>query len=734
MPDTSMPGGPATFAHAVEAVRGGADPEDQAHRLYESLTSQERLWLLDGDQPFWEGIGEWERVGYNTTPIVMGAVDRIGVPGLRFGDGPRGVVIGRSTAFPVPMARGATWDVELERRVGLAIGRELRAQGGNFFGGVCINLPRHPAWGRAQETYGDDPILLGAMGAALVEGVQRNAMAVAKHFALNSMENARFVVDVRIEDAALYEVYLPHFRKVVEAGVAGVMTAYNSVNGTWAGQNERLLQDILRDEWGFRGVTVSDFVWGVRGAAESLRAGLDVEEPFRQQRATHLVYDLESGRATWHDVTRAAIRILSTQLRFHASDLEPSPPASVVFCDEHRELAREVAATSVVLLQNGEVDGSKTLPIDEDSVSRIAVIGRLSDLPNTGDHGSSNVRSPHVITPLEGLAAALPHADLVHVPQDDPGAAAAAAAASDACVIIVGYTAHDEGEYIGNDAMRDPALTALYPPPEADAPRPRSDGIPFGAAVGGDRARLRLRPVDVEIIREVARANARTVVVLVTAGAVVCEEWRHEVSALVVGWYSGSEGGAALADVLLGRVDATGRLPYAIPVTEDHLPYFDRDATVIEYDRWHGQRLLDRDGHHAAFPLGFGLSYTTFATSDLSLSPVGDDEFRAEVSVTNVGDRRGRHVVQLYGVTDARDFPRRVLLGFAPVWLEPGASARIEVVGSTRPLQRWRDGAFHPIARDVRIEAAAFSGDPTALSQYLRIGEADEVGGRAHAR
>ena len=223
------------FSDAVAAVQAGRDPDTAAGELLAQLTDQERLDLLDGDLPFWDGMADMLGNGYNRTPYPMGRIDRLGIPGLLFSDGPRGVVMGGSTAFPVSMARGATWDVELEEQVGTAIGREMRAQGANFFGGVCINLPRHPAWGRAQETYGEDPLLLGEFGAALTRGVLPNAMPVAKHYALNSMENARFTVDVTADDATLHEVYLAHFRRVVEEGVAGIMTAYNSVNGEWAG-------------------------------------------------------------------------------------------------------------------------------------------------------------------------------------------------------------------------------------------------------------------------------------------------------------------------------------------------------------------------------------------------------------------------------------------------------------------------------------------------------------------
>lgn len=728
---------PTPFSAAVAAVQAGRDVDEAAEELLAQLTPEERLQLLDGDQPFWEGMAETTTNGYNRTPIPMGRIDRLGIPGLRFSDGPRGVVMGHSTAFPVSMARGATWDVELEERVGTVIGLEVRAQGGNFFGGVCINLPRHPAWGRVQETYGEDPLLLGEFGAALVRGVQRNAMAVAKHYALNSMENARFTVDVTADDAALHEVYLAHFRRVVEEGVAGIMAAYNSVNGEWAGQNEHLLDGVLRGMWGFTGVTISDFIYGLRDAAASLRAGLDVEAPFRQQRAQHLPADLAAGRVSWAHVDRAARRVLRTQLHYYATREPAEPPVEVVFSAEHRALAREVAARSMVLLKNDPVGEAPLLPLRRDALGSLAVIGRLADMANTGDHGSSDVRAPQVVTPLQGLTEALPDTAITHVAGDDPAAAAAAAAGADAAVIVVGYTADDEGEYLGDTMFTDPALRALFPPPGDDPEAQRfarlldaPEGLEVNAAgstsVGGDRASLRLRPVDVEIIRAVAAANPRTVVAIVAAGAVLTEEWRAAVPAVLMAWYSGCEGGRALADVLLGEVDAAGRLPYAIPAAEEHLPYFDRDATAITYDKWYGQRLLDRDGHAPAFPLGYGLSYTRFTLADLALGDGAGDAFTATVTVTNVGPRAGRHVVQLYGRPvgvdpAADDFPARVLLGFATVELAAGASARLTVPGSTRPLLRWTSGGFVPAAPTAVIEAAAYSGDPDAVTAELKL-------------
>lgn len=722
----------STFERTVASVCAGTPLDEAVERLLAQLTPDERLFLLDGDAPFWEGMAELMHGDYNVKPIEMGRVDRLGIPGLRFSDGPRGAVIGRSTAFPVAMARGATWDVDLERKVGEAIGAEIRAQGGNFFGGVCINLPRHPAWGRAQETYGEDSHLLGEFGAALTTGVREHTMAVVKHFALNSMENARFSVDVEIDDAALQEVYLPHFRRVVEAGADAVMTAYNKVNGEWAGESRRLMTEILRDEWGFTGITVSDFIFGLRDPAGSLRAGLDVEEPFRQQRAAALPAELKAGRLAWADVDAAARRILRTHIAFAARDLAPAPGAEVVFSAQHRALSREVAATAAVLLKNDVVDGSPVLPLRAAEIRSLAVVGRLAAIANTGDAGSSSVRSPQVVTPIDGLRAALPESKVVLVDSEDPAEAARAAGLADAAVVVVGYTAEDEGEYLDN-LFTDPELTALFPPlpegmtmdgllaPPGGEKDDEAHPIIMGGAVGGDRRSIRLHDADVATIRAVAAVNKRTIVVLVTAGAVISEEWRSEAAAILVGWYNGSEGGHALADVLLGVHDATGRLPYSIPTDEEHLPFFDIETDHIVYDRWHGQRLLDREGIPAAFPLGWGLSYTTFSMNDLDVGEVAAEVFTASVTVANTGDRPGRHVVQVYARTHEADAPERVLVGFAPVALDAGEARRVSITCSLRPLARWVDGRFVLPTEPATIEASAYSGDPAALTANLHL-------------
>ena len=252
------------FAAAVAAVRAGERDVDAAVTdLVGRLTDPELLWLLDGDLTVRRGLREMSD-RYNKVPFQAGRIERLGIPGIRFTDGPRGVALGASTAFPVAIARAATWDPAVETSVADAIGAEARAQGANLWAGICLNLAYAPGWGRAQESYGEDPVLLGAMGAAAVQGANPWVLSCAKHFALNSMEEARFRVDVRVAEDVLREVFLPHFRTVVEAGVDCVMSAYNSVNGSWAGQNRHLLTDILRGDWGFTGFVMTDFIWGLR--------------------------------------------------------------------------------------------------------------------------------------------------------------------------------------------------------------------------------------------------------------------------------------------------------------------------------------------------------------------------------------------------------------------------------------------------------------------------------------
>ncbi len=725
MTNDSVPGAAGAFARAVDAVRAGTSAQREALALYEQLTAEERLGLLDGDEPFWPLLRSMLIEGYNVRPYVHGEVARLGIPGTRFVDGPRGCVAGQGTAFPVAMARGASWDVDLEETIGEAIGREIRSQGGNFFGGVCINLPRHPAWGRAQETYGDDPYHLGEFGAALTRGSERYVMACVKHFALNSMENARFTVDVLVDDAPLHDVYLPHFKRALDAGASAVMAAYNSVNGEWVGQNHDMLTGVLREQWGWGGITVSDFIFGLRDGAAALEAGMDIEEPASQQRATQLREQLEAGATSWAAVQRAGVRILATQLRSYASRIVVDPGPEVMACDGHRALARDAAARSMVLLKNDRVGETAVLPID-DNVGAIAVIGRLAVAANLGDHGSSNVRPPSFVSAIDGIRAAFPNASITLVSGDDPVAAAQAARAADVAIVVVGYTAADEGEFVGGNTMTRPELLALYPPMPDGFELFNEEGLTRNAAIppvmsdgsGGDRASLSLRPIDEEIIASVAAANARTVVAMVAAGAVITESWRHQVPAMLMMWYAGMEGGHALADVLIGHHNPSGRLPFSIPTSQEHLPFFDRDATTITYDRFHGQRLLDKLGVAAAFPHGFGLSYTTFSIDSATVIDT-NAEIWLRVAVRNTGKSDGRHVVQVYGRRSTGTYAGELLLtGFAIAEVASGETQTVDVAVSLLALAEWDavvGARALPRASDVSLEVGAYAHDPDAV-------------------
>lgn len=603
-------------------------------------------------------------LAYNTRPVVSGELPERGLEGIRFTDGPRGVVMNHSTSFPVSMARGATWDPELEARVGDAIGVEARTEGATVFAGVCVNLLRHPAWGRAQECYGEDPVLTAAMGVALLGGVQRHLMACVKHFACNSIEDSRFYVDVQIDERALHEVYLPHFKACVDAGAAAVMSAYNKLNGAYCGQNPTLLTAILKDEWRFDGFVLSDFIFGIRDGVAAMNAGLDLEMPLALQFGDKLVRAVEDGRVARTRLDDACRRLLRQQHRFAAVGEPQRYRPEMVAGPEHQALAREVAVEAMVLLRNEPPQGSAAplLPLMSANLRRVAMVGRLADAPNLGDSGSSEVRPPYAVSPLAGIREALPNADIVAVPSSTLAGYEDAVAAADAVIAVVGYTHDDEGENL--------------------------------VVGGGDRHSLTLRPEDEALLLEASRLNPRTVAVVIAGSAIVSEAWRESIPSILVAWYPGMEGGRALAAVLLGERSPGGKLPCVFPRSAADLPAFDPAGDSAVYDRYHGYRLLDRNGVEPAFAFGHGLSYTTFELSApaVAASRVRTrDALRITVTVTNTGGRAGSEVVQVYVEPPRSDVDRpvRELRGFRKVRVDSGASATVEIDVPVDKLGYW---------------------------------------------
>ena len=731
-----------------------ADPEARAQALLAQLSTSEKLNLLDGDTPFWSGMVDIAlRDASHRHPWPAGQLPRLGLGGLHFVDGPRGVVLeGGATTFPVPMARGASWNPELEERIGAAIAREARSFGANWLAAVCVNLLRHPGWGRAQETYGEDPLHVGALGAAMTRGIERHAIACVKHFACNSIDSSRFLVDVQASPRVLQELYLPQFRACIEAGAGTVMSAYNRVNGQWCGENGELLSRILKGCWGFQGLVVSDFIFGVRNGIAALQAGLDLEMPFGMMFLGSLPDALAEGRLAMERIDDAVLRQLRLQLRIPSGD----EPPSVRRCPEHLALAREAARQGIVLLRNEPLlDGQPALPLL--NLGSLAVIGKLADRLNLGDRGSSDTRPPAgvVVTPLQGLRQARPDLPIRYSDGSNPEAAAGLAATCDGAVVVVGLDWRLEGEHIHPGDIA-PILEQIPPPNWLrrsrlwPATRPQwrrvtkliawltshASARQGGDFAAGDRTDLGLPPAQVALIRSVAAANPRTVVVLMGGGAIRCSDWDRLVPGLLLLWYPGEQGGHALAEVLLGSVSPSGRLPFTIPIHENQLPPFEPRATRARYDLWHGYRRLQQHlgegGEAAAYPFGFGLSYCSFSLTEIAAT-IKPDSMAAEGSVElslcvgNGGQMEAAEVVQVYlePPGELLERPRRTLAAFGRLTLPAQGQRRLTLTIPMRQLACFdpdRD-AFVLEAGVHRLVVARHAEDP-GLAVSVELQEA----------
>jgi beta-glucosidase len=590
---------------------------------------------------------------------------------MLFCDGPRGLVSDSGTCFPVAMGRGASFDLELQERIGEAIAKEIRAVGGNYFGGVCVNLLRHPAGGRAQETYGEDPFHIGAMGAAITRGVQaHNVMACVKHFALNNQENTRFKIDVDCDERTLREVYLPHFKDIIEAGAASVMGAYNKFRGVQCCHSAYLLRKILKQEWEFDGFVISDFNNGVKDTVEAAEGGCDIEMASTRYYGKRLVKAVRAGQVSEANIDEAVRRIVRTILMFaEADDPLPDYPHSLVASQEHIALALEAAEKSIVLLKN-DLD---TLPWDPTAIKKLALIGKLGKMENIGDHGSSRVHPPYVVTPIEGLKKLLGHSvEILYSNGARLTEAVEYAKMADAVVFVGGYGHKDEGEYT--------------------------------AIIGGDRDSLELHRDEIELIRAVAPANKNCAVVLIGGSAILMESWKTKVPAILHAFYPGMEGGTAIARVLFGVSTPGGKLPFTIPTDENHLPDFNKKALSVRYDGYHGYTRLEKNGIEPAYAFGFGLSYTSFEQDKASFQVVGDQVVGSMV-VTNGGDRAGDQVVQFYVgfENSAVERPKKLLRGFRRVQLESGESKAVEISCPIDKL-RW----YNPATASWELERMVY--------------------------
>ena len=568
----------------------------KAKELVSRMTLEEKVSLMSGwERPWSYGTPSQEK-HYNYTPYAAAGCERLGVPPMLFCDGPRGVVcgIGESTCFPVSMLRGASFDTELEEEIGRAIGREVRAHGGNLFAGVCINLPYNPGWGRSQETYGEESFAIGQMGAALVRGVQsEHVMACVKHFAFNSMEISRFKCSVDCDRRTEREVYLPHFKDCVDAGAASIMSAYNKYKGTHCGHSDYLLRKILKEEWDFDGFVMSDFGLGIRDTVEAANGGQDMEMCWKVHFGDKLVQAVRDGLVPEERIDEAALRILRTILAFEDAYKQSGKNygREVLGCREHIELALKSAREGITLIKN---DGD-VLPFDRKKIKKLAVIGKLADRENIGDHGSSRVYPKYVVTPLQGLQKAAPDTEIIYCDGSDIEAAKKAAGESDAVVFVVGFDHFDEGEFIEH----------------------AGSGAGDFDSTGGDRKdSLGLHKDEIELICEVGPVNKNSAAVLIGGNMIMITQWLDKVSSILMAYYPGQEGGTAIAEILFGDVNPSGKLPFVLPFREEDLPQVKWDTTNQWYDYYHGYAKLEKEGITPLRPYGFGMSYTSFELSE----------------------------------------------------------------------------------------------------------------------
>lgn len=626
-------------------------------------------------------------------------VPRLGIPELWTTDGPHGIrpevlwdeweqaewTNDSCVAFPALTCLAATWNEEMSALYGKSIGEEARFREKDVLLGPGVNIYRTPLNGRNFEYMGEDPFLASKMVVPYVQEVQKNGVAVCvKHYALNNQESRRHEYDAVVDDRALYEIYLPAFKAAVQEGGAwSIMGAYNYYKGQHACHNEYLLNDILKGEWGFDGVVISDW-GGTHDTDQAITNGLDLEfgtwtdgltmgatngydayylaEPYLAK--------LRDGSASEDVLNDKVRRVLRLMFR---TAMNNDKPAGSMCSPEHYEAARRIAGEGIVLLKND----NDVLPIDLSSTGKIAVIGENAIKMMTVGGGSSSLKAQHECTPLEGLIAA----------------------AGDKIVYERGYVGDVSGSYNGVVTGQDLSESRSEEQLIADAVAlaKTADAVIF---VGGlnkashqdcedsDRYHLELPYAQDKVIEALAEVNPNLAVVIISGNAVAMP-WVDKVNAIVEGWYIGSQMGHALADVIFGKVNPSGKLPFTFPVKLDDngahaLNAYDPADLSVEYKEgiYVGYRWAEKQDVKPLFAFGHGLSYTdfTYGEAECSKSSVkAGSDVTVSVDVTNSGKVAGKEVVQLYIGDDESsvDRPVKELKGFRKISLEPGETKTV---------------------------------------------------------
>ncbi|RMI14009.1 glycoside hydrolase family 3 C-terminal domain-containing protein [Cellulomonas triticagri] len=670
-------------------------------RVLAGLTLEEKAALTSGSD-FWHTEG----------------VERLGVPAVMVTDGPHGLRkqaedadhlgIGNSvpaTCFPPAAALASTWDVDLLDRVGRALGRETAGNDVAVLLGPGVNMKRSPLCGRNFEYFSEDPALAGDLGAALVAGIQSQGVGTSlKHFAANNQETDRMRVSAEVDERTLREIYLPAFERVVtRAQPWTVMCSYNRVNGTYASQDPWLLTEVLRDEWGFEGLVVSD--WGaVVDRVAAVAAGLDLEMPATGGRTDALVVDAVRNGTLDEAVLDVAVRrVLTLVARAQPALAAPAQ----IDVEAHHALAREAAADGSVLLKN---DGA-VLPLSAEAATAAVVVGEFARTPRYQGAGSSQVNP----TRLDDALTALRTATGVHLPFA-PGFSVAGVAGSEAA---------DDAALLADavEAARGAGTVLLF----LGLPAPDE-------SEGYDRTHLGLPANQVAVLRAVAAVNPRVVVVLAN-GSAVSVEWQDDAAAVLETWLGGQAGGSAVADLLLGVRTPSGRLAETIPHRVEDTPAFGNfpgEAGTVRYGEGVliGYRWYDTRGVDVAYPFGHGLSYTTFGYTDVVATVTGEgptSAVRVGVTITNTGTVAGAETVQVYvGDPEAAVLrPTRELKAFAKVALAPGESRALTFDLDARDLSYWHPGLHRWVVGGGRtvVEVGASSRDIRGTAEVEVAGE-----------
>ena len=664
-------------------------------------------------------LAEQASLTSGATAWTTGAVRDV-VRAVRVADGPHGIrrpeddsisfAAGSlpATCFPPAVTLGASWDPELAHRVGAALAREASAQGVDVILGPGVNIKRNPLCGRNFEYFSEDPHVSGIMGAALVNGIQSLGIgACVKHFAANNQETDRMRVSADVDEQTLREIYLPAFEHVVrEAKPYTLMCSYNRVNGVYASQHHWLLTRVLREEWGFDGLVMSDWT-AVNDRVAALAAGLDLEMPPTGS-DEQIVAAVEDGALEAAQVATAARRVLRLrELVDHAERFEDWDQ------DAHHELAREAARSGAVLLKN---DGG-LLPIDPGGRQRVAVIGEFARTPRYQGQGSSRVVPTRLDNALDALRDAAgpdlavtfaPGFTLDGAPNAQDGQDPAGARAAD---LLAEAVAAASGAEV--------ALLFL--------------GLPDTAETEGlDRSDIQLPGNQLRVLEAVRAVCPRVAVVLANGALVSVAEWQDQADAVLEAWLGGQAGGTAVVDLLYGRANPSGRLTETIPLrlqdVPSHLYFPGRDGHVVHGEgRYVGYRHYDTLDRPVAYPFGHGLSYTTFEYGDLTVEQTGQNTWTVAATVTNTGDRHGHEVVQLYVAFGEPHptRPRHELRGFARLGLEPGESGEVRFELTGRDLAWWSTsrGGWRVDPGTFTVEIGASSRDIRLRTQLTTPGD-----------